>query len=148
MVDVRCLNCGARVERDDAGTWAATADLTAGVDTSTCYDGPHIPVTCGYCGQPIGHIPGVRTSASAWAAPDADDPTACRTEAPGHAPVMPAPMHLWRVWPDGREMLLDTLAGFQVRTTRQYKIPEWNSAATDGSRFELRPIPPEDPTRA
>jgi hypothetical protein len=94
------------------------------------------PLTCQYCGQLIREaIPGERTPSSAWAA---DEP--CRTDAPGHVPTDPEPMHLWRVWPDGRELHLDTISGFAVRATRR-RMPSWDASTSDGSRFELRPIP-------
>jgi hypothetical protein len=44
------------------------------------------PIRCRYCGVTIVVDPAIRTPSSAWSAPETDDPTACRPEAPGHAP--------------------------------------------------------------
>ena len=41
---------------------------------------------CKYCGARLAYDPAIRTPSSAWHAPDEEDPTACATSAPGHAP--------------------------------------------------------------
>lgn len=59
------------------------------------------PIRCLYCGARIVRDPAIHTPTSAWSAPDHDDPTTCRTDAPGHAPDHGPPWESWFVPDNG-----------------------------------------------